>query len=73
METILPVITFIVGTIAGFFLIRLFLKNTTVSKSEFENLTKEKEIAEYKLSTSEEISQKTENLLKEEKIQKELK
>jgi len=69
METVLPVITLILGITAGFFLFRFFLKNTTVSKSKFENLKKEKEISDYKLLTSGELLQKTENFLKEEKTQ----
>jgi len=69
METIIPLLALIIGLLTGGFIIFFFMKKTSVSKSDFDNLKKEKEIADYKLTTSFETVQKDEeeiNLLKEE-------
>ncbi len=71
METIIPLFALIIGLLTGGFIIFFFMKKTSVSKSDFDNLKKEKEIADYKLTTSFETVQKSEdeiNLLKEEMI-----
>lgn len=69
MESLLPLLSLITGLIAGWLIAVYFIKRTTISKSEFDNLKKEKEIADYKLTTSFETIQKSENeinILKEE-------
>jgi DNA recombination protein RmuC len=69
MENLLPLIALIAGLVSGWFLNVFLQKKISVSKSEYENLKKEKEIAEYKLTSSAEINQKSEeeiNTLKEE-------
>ena len=71
METILPLLSLIVGLIAGWFIAVYFLKKTMIYKSEFDTLKREKEIADYKLTTSDDLLQKNEDELKEQKIQTE--
>ncbi len=60
METVLPLLAFIFGAAAGFFAFFLFMKKTTVPKSEAEKFIKEKEITDFKLKSA------YEDILKEE-------
>jgi len=71
METIIPLFALIIGLLTGGFIIFFFMKKISVSKSDFDNLKKEKEITDYKLTTTVESFQKGENeinLLKNEMI-----
>ncbi len=69
METIIPVLILVAGLATGWIVAFFFLKKNNVSKSDFDNLAKEKEIADYKLTTASETIQKNEeeiSVLKEE-------
>ncbi len=69
METIIPLLSLIIGLAAGWFIASLLQKKTTVAKTEFDTLKKEKEIADYKLTTAFETIRKNEDeitVLKEE-------
>lgn len=61
MNTLAPILSLTFGLIAGWLAAVYFLKKTTSSKSKFNNLKKEKEIADYKLTTYLETIQKREN------------
>lgn len=65
MENIIPFITLLIGIIIGWLVTYLFMKKTTVSKTDFNNVLAEKEIQEYKTKTANENLQKTEHELED--------
>ncbi len=69
MENLIPIITLFVGIVIGWIVTIFFLKKTTVSKSDFNNVLAEKEIQEFKTKTIDENLKKTENELEMLKIE----
>lgn len=67
MENLIPILTLIFGIIVGWFAAYFFIKKTTVNKTEYNNLLKEKEIEEYKTKTANENLEKIENDFEESK------
>ncbi len=60
MESLIPIIVFIVGIAGGWFIAVFILKKNSISKTEYNNLLKEKELAEYKAESIETDRKKTE-------------
>jgi len=75
MENLIPVIVFIIGIAAGWIIASIILKKNLISKADYNNLLKEKELNEYKIESVEAERKKTDedlqNLKHELKIQRE--
>ncbi|MCF6364843.1 MAG: DNA recombination protein RmuC [Bacteroidales bacterium] len=69
METLIPVIVFIIGIIGTLLITNFLFKKNSVSKSDFNNLLKEKEISDYKIETLENERKKTEEELQTQKYE----
>lgn len=67
METLIPVLSLIIGFIIAYLFFYFFLKNNTVKKSDYNYLQKEKEILDFKNKTAENENTKTETELSKHK------
>ncbi len=63
MESLIPIVVFIVGIAGGWFIAVFIFKKNSISKTEYNNLLKEKELVEYKAESVETDRKKTEEEL----------
>ncbi len=63
MESLIPIVVFIIGVAGGWFIAVFIIKKNSISKPEYNTLLKEKELADYKIESVETELKKTEEEL----------